>query len=108
MGFLNHPYEKQIKGSVHRRLRALGAHAGKAWGRASVDVSGRIPKTHAGTQRPLTVKGGSAGIPAGGKVKHRADRPMHNRYAKGGKVKKGSTTNITIVQSPSGNQPQPT
>jgi len=100
MGFLNHPYSAQVKASVARRLRALGGHAGKAWGRSAVDVSGRIPKKNAGTERPKTIAGGGAPIPSGGKAKNRADRPAHNRYAKGGKVKRGSTTNIIIAQQP--------
>src|SRR5215475_224647 len=97
MGQTGHPYAKEVKASVARRLRVIGGGGpGKAWGKAAMDLKNNsYPTTHAGTERPKTIKGGSAGIGASGKVAHkRADR-----YARGGKVKapKAHTTNIVIA-----------
>jgi hypothetical protein len=89
MGQLGHPYASQVKASVKRRLRALGATGGKSWGRSSMDVaSNKYPQTHAGTERPMTIAG-----------KNASKRP--DRYARGGKVKGGKhVTNVVIAQHP--------
>lgn len=85
MGQLGHPYSSMVKTSVARRLKALGASPGKAWGRSAMDVKSTYPKTHAGVEAPMTVSGKN--------TPKRADR-----YARGGRVKgKGNTTNIIIA-----------
>lgn len=90
MAQLGHPYAAQVKASQRRRLRALGATAGKSWGRASMDQKSSYPQTHAGTEREMTISGKSG--------HKRADR-----YARGGKVgKKGAkhVTNVVVASHP--------
>src|SRR5215831_14275290 len=103
MGQLGHPYASQVKASVRRRLRALGATAGKSFGRASMDLKSHYPSTRAGTQRPLTVSGGTKGIESSGKVGGKGGHKRADRYARGGGVKhKGAkhVTNVVVAPHP--------
>lgn len=84
-----HPMAGQAKASQKRRLGALQAKSGKAWGSSSMYKKASLPKKNAGTQREYTISGGSA--------KKRPDR-----FAFGGGVggkkrsKPRATTNIII------------
>src|SRR6476659_2921838 len=90
-----HPYQKQAASSMARRLKVLGARAGKKWGRSNVTISGKYTSTNAGSQVPF--------FAAGGSVAPRADR-----MARGGATKKkgskGHTTNVVVAMPP--HQPQ--
>jgi hypothetical protein len=86
MAQLGHPYGDKVKASQRRRLKALGAHAGKPFGNAAMQQKKSYPKKNAGTEREMTISGGSG--------KHRADR-----MAAGGSVRRHkphATTNIII------------
>lgn len=80
-----HPYASQVKASQRRRMSSLHAKEGKAWGSVNVDLKNSYPKKNAGTQREYTISGATS-------------KPRADRYAKGGKVKKGNTTNVIIAQ----------
>jgi hypothetical protein len=81
-----HPMAGQAKASEKRRLGALNAHAGKAWGSSQMYKKASYPKKNAGTDREFTIPGG--------KGRNRPDR-----MAAGGGVRKRrphATTNIII------------
>ena len=75
MAQLGHPYSSQVKASQKRRLRELGAKAGKSFGSSASQFTKKYPKKGAGTQREFTIPGKSA-------------RPRADRYANGGAVSK--------------------
>jgi hypothetical protein len=86
MAQLGHPYGDKVKASQRRRLKALGAHAGKPFGSAAMQQKRSYPKKNAGTEREMTISGKTAGA--------RADR-----LASGGSVRRHKpqhTTNIII------------
>lgn len=86
MAQTGHPYSSQVKASQRRRLAKLGARAGKPFGHAAMQQKKSYPKKNAGTEREMTIAGGSG--------THRADR-----MASGGSVKRHKpphTTNIII------------
>lgn len=86
MAQTGHPFSHLVKASQKRRLRALGAHAGKPFGSAAMQQKRSYPKKNAGTEREMTISGKSAGA--------RADR-----MASGGSVRRHkphATTNIII------------
>jgi hypothetical protein len=56
-----------------------------------MDFKTTVPKTHAGTERPLTISGGTG--------PKRADRKS-GKYARGGRVKKGGHTTNVIIANP--------
>src|SRR5215471_694745 len=72
-----HPFAAQAQASQKRRLSALGGKAGKSFGSSSMYKKHSYPTLRAGTERPMTISGGSS--------KKRADRkPM--KYADGGRI----------------------
>lgn len=78
-----HPYASLVKASQKRRMAALHAKTGKAHGSVNVDLKNNYK--NAGTQREYTISGATS-------------KPRADRYAKGGKVKKGNITNVIIAQ----------
>src|SRR5215471_18177549 len=101
MGQLGHPYASQVKASVRRRLHALGATAGKSFGKAAMDLKSHYPSTRAGTERPKTIAGGTKGIDSSGKVSGKSGHKRADHYARGGKVKHAKhVTNVVIAQHP--------
>lgn len=87
-----HPYASQVKASQKRRMASLHAKTGKAHGSVNVDLKNSYK--NAGTQREYTISGSSA-------------KPRADRYAKGGKVKKGNVTNVIIAQPKGDAAPPP-
>src|SRR5215472_639507 len=83
MAQLGHPYAGQVKSSQRRRLRALGAKAGKAWGSSASQHKKKYPKKNAGMEREFTIPGGKGRrradrLAGGGAVSSRKHRPTHN------------------------------
>ena|SRR5215831_11791593 len=89
-----HPFASQVSASKARRLRALGARAGKAHGASAMLHKKSYPKKGAGTDREFTISGKAA--------HRRADRKANGgpvKMADGGSVRKhkpAHTTNIII------------
>lgn len=101
-----HPYAAQAKASQQRRLGALKAKPGKAWGSSQMYKKTSYPTKNAGTQRELTISGKSSPKRADrkGQVGNFADGGAVGKFAFGGDTggkkkrerKPAHTTNIII------------
>lgn len=108
-----HPFAGQAQASEKRRLGRLTGKPGKPWGSSSMYKRSGYPTTHAGTERPMTISGGTAKKNAGRKPQKFADggevggsRPTRLGSPSGGGVARGrgrkggrqkNTTNIIIA-----------